>query len=219
MNDWLARILRLKAIAETGKAYGNDRYDLLRYAELEQLAVDMLSDLTSAPPAQIGTAFEFNTGYPTPKVDVRAGVFHHGRVLLVREKADGLWSLPGGWADQTDAAAETAERETLEEAGCRVRAIKLAAVKDRRKHPYTNPMLQGVYKFLFVCDLIERPPENLRTVSAARDDVEIHEADFFNLTDLPPLSEGRTLTADVELLWQHQTQPELPTFFDAGVVR
>ncbi|MDA1074069.1 MAG: NUDIX hydrolase N-terminal domain-containing protein [Proteobacteria bacterium] len=214
MSVWLTRLLRLRAIAQTGQTYTKDPFDRQRFDELAQLVDGMLSDLVDAPPVKITEAFDFDTGYPTPKVDIRAGVFQNGRVLLVREKADGCWSLPGGWADQTDAASQAAERETEEEAGCKVTAVKLVAVKDRNRHPYANPMLQGVYKMLFLCDLTQPPPTELRKLIAERDDSEIAEADFFGLDDLPELSRGRTLPADIELLDLHNRNRELPTSFD-----
>ena len=38
-------------------------------------------------------------------------------MLLMRERSDGRWSLPGGWADPLDTPSRAAEREVLEETG------------------------------------------------------------------------------------------------------
>jgi len=41
--------------------------------------------------------FAGQTGYATPKIDVRGAVFKESKILLVQERSDpGRWSLPGG---------------------------------------------------------------------------------------------------------------------------
>ncbi len=105
---------------------------------------------TGAPLEAIVGIYLPERGYPTPKVDVRAGVFNErGDVLLVQEASDGRWALPGGWADEHDTPKRNCEREVLEESGYRVTAIKLVAIKDRSMHPYTPPRLERIYKLLF----------------------------------------------------------------------
>jgi ADP-ribose pyrophosphatase YjhB (NUDIX family) len=200
-REWLARAQRLRAIAQIGRAYTRDGYDRERYEELAAIANEMLADLTGAPLHKIVGIYLPETGYPTPKVDVRAGVFNdRGDVLLVQEASDGRWALPGGWADEHDTPKRNCEREVLEESGYRVTAVKLVAVKDRSVHPYTPPRLERIYKMLFLCSL---------DGGAAATSVETTAASFFPLDALPDLSVGRTLAADVELLWAHRLQPEL----------
>jgi hypothetical protein len=133
--DWLAALQRVRAIAQTGRAYSADPYDLERFNELHALAERLLGRLLDTEPERIRALYLPERGYPTPKVDVRAGVFKDDRILLVRESSDGLWSLPGGWGDEQDSPAANAEREVFEESGYRVRAHKLVAVKDRALHP------------------------------------------------------------------------------------
>jgi len=53
----------------------------------------------------------------TPKVEVRGAAFRDGRVLLVRETADGRWTLPGGWADVNESPSEAIEKEIAQESG------------------------------------------------------------------------------------------------------
>ncbi len=137
-NHWLDRARRLRAIAQIGQTYTRDRYDRERFDELAAIAQAMLADLTGAPLEAIVGIYLPERGYATPKVDVRAGVFHDdGRVLLVQEASDGRWALPGGWADEQESPSLACEREVLEESGFHVRASKLAAIKDRSLHPYT----------------------------------------------------------------------------------
>lgn len=97
-------------------------------------------------------------GCATPKLDVRAGIFDlDGQVLLVRESADAhCWTLPGGWCDVLESPREAIEREVLEEAGVRVRAVHLAGVFDRERWPHLPVYDHHIYKLLFVCELIDR---------------------------------------------------------------
>ena len=104
--DWLADVKRLRAIAQTGLAYAKDPYDLERYQELQGLAERLLAALVDVPPERIRDLYLPERGYPTPKVDVRAGVFRDDEVLLVQERSDGRWSLPGGWADEHEPPKE-----------------------------------------------------------------------------------------------------------------
>jgi len=205
-RSWLDWARRLRAIAQTGQAYTRDTYDRQRFDELARIATGMLATLTGAPVQTIAGMYLPERGYPTPKVDVRAGVFRNdGRVLLVREESDGRWALPGGWADEQETPSSACEREVFEESGCTVRAVKLAAVKDRSQHPYAPPRLEHVYKMLFVCELIDIAPHVVGETTAAA---------FFPPTALPELSIGRTLAVDIELLAQHRREPALPCYFD-----
>jgi ADP-ribose pyrophosphatase YjhB (NUDIX family) len=144
------------------------------------------------------------TGYATPKVDVRGAAFRDGRILLVREITDGNWTLPGGWADVNQTAAQCVVREIAEESGFEARALKLAAVHDyqRRNHPHHK---DSIYKLLFICEIIggEARPSN-----------ETSEVAFFPRDDLPPLSIGRSTAAQIELMFQHRDDPTLATDFD-----
>jgi len=56
----------------------------------------------------------------------------HGRLLLVRRCDSGDWELPGGRVDVGEGAIRTAERETVEESGVRVRVTGVIGL-------YTDP--------------------------------------------------------------------------------
>src|SRR5687767_14064331 len=89
---------RMKAIATTGLVYIEDEYNRDRYTEMDKLSDVMLGLLTGAPAEVIRNFYLDTKEYPTPKTDVRAVIFdEHGKLLLVREKSDNKWSLPGGW--------------------------------------------------------------------------------------------------------------------------
>ncbi len=55
-----------------------------------------------------------------------------GRVLLIQRTDNGLWALPGGAQDFGEYIAETAVRETREEAGVEVEVTGVVGI-------YTNP--------------------------------------------------------------------------------
>jgi len=125
-------------------------------------------------------------------------------VLLVRERSDGRWTLPGGWVDVNDSPSQAVEREVREESGYQARAVKLAALIDKNRHPHP-PGVFHIYKLLFLCELTGGSP----ATSAETDAVQ-----FFALTALPELSTGRILAAQIERAYQHRLNPALPTEFD-----
>lgn len=203
--NWLDTAQRLRAIAQTGLAYSNERFDRQRYDELTQMAQGMLAALLTQTPEVITRAFAIEQGYPTPKVDVRTAVFSEGRILLVKEWLDGLWTMPGGWADELDSPSKAAERECEEESGYIVRVTRLVSLKDRRIHPYEPQQLGGVYKLFFLAELVG---------GEARVSEETTDVGFFALDELPPLSLSRTLRADIEQAWAHLNDPSRATTFD-----
>ena len=123
--DWLGWVARLQAIAQAGLELSDGPYDLERYKAVRALAAEIAAahlDLPGeAERLRLDELLAGDGGYPTPKVDVRALVRRDGKVLLVRERADGRWSLPGGWADVGWSPAAMVEREVAEESGLQVR--------------------------------------------------------------------------------------------------
>jgi ADP-ribose pyrophosphatase YjhB (NUDIX family) len=152
--EWLAWVRELQAIAQTGLTYARDPYDRERYEALRGLAARMAAARTGADPARLLGLFTGETGYATPKIDVRAACFDaEGRLLMVREVQDeGRWTLPGGWADVNLTPAENAARETREESGFEVRVVKCAAVWDRTRQGH-RPAFFSAAKLFFVCDI------------------------------------------------------------------
>ena len=147
---------RVQALAQAGLAYSPNAYDRERFDELRALSVEMLAGISDEPLEKIVRVFASETGYQTPKVDVRAVVFDEaGRVLLVRETADeGRWTLPGGWADVGYTPFEVAVKETREETGLTVHAERLLALFDKRKHEHpAQPWY--VYKAFVRCVVTE----------------------------------------------------------------
>jgi ADP-ribose pyrophosphatase YjhB (NUDIX family) len=164
-----------------------------------------MDDTPSPSPAlPILDLFKVEVGYATPKIDVRAGVFDRERILLVRERKEGLWTMPGGWADVGDAPSVAAIREVKEESGYDVAVVKLAALYDRDKHGHP-PMPYHVYKLFFLCRLCG---------GTALCSLETDAVDFFAEDQLPSLSLPRVTTVQVKHMFDHHRHPEWPTSFD-----
>jgi hypothetical protein len=125
--SWLIIGRELRAIAQIGLAFSQDPFNRHRYERIRELAASLIAQRTGLDDGTMVDYFRRETGYATPKVDVRAAAFLEGKVLLVREISDGAWTLPGGWADVNQTAAECVVREVAEESGYLVRAVKLAA--------------------------------------------------------------------------------------------
>jgi ADP-ribose pyrophosphatase YjhB (NUDIX family) len=202
---------RIQAIAQVGLEFASSPYDRDRYASLRALAVEILAEqlepdgeTTEARRLRLEELFASGVGYPTPKIDVRALVRRDGRVLLVQERVDGRWALPGGWADVGASPRENVEREVAEEAGCTVRARRLLAVFDRSRHAHP-PTHNYVYKLCVACDHVTgEPGPGTETLAAG----------WFTLEELPPLSPGRILADQIRLLVDLDDHPEQPPYLD-----
>jgi ADP-ribose pyrophosphatase YjhB (NUDIX family) len=203
-RDLLEWTRKVQAIAQNGLAFTTDPFDRERYTQLSELVALLLSRELQMPPDAARAIWAGEYGYATPKVDVRGGVFVDERVLLVRERADGCWTLPGGWVDVNDAPSEAVAREIYEESGYRARAVKLAGLIDKNRHPHP-PGVHHIYKLFFVCELLGGEPLSSNETDAV---------DFFPVHALPPLSLGRVLAAQIERLYQHRLDASLPTDFD-----
>ncbi len=193
---------RIQALAETGQHYAPSDYDMDRYQELEQIATEMIAVATNNEITTISTAIAEKNGYRTPKVDVRAVVFNkQHEILMVKENADGCWSLPGGWAEVGFTPAEVAVKETAEEAGMKVEPVKLLAVLDKKCHNHPPDILY-IYKLFIECKPLN---SNIDT------GYETSEAGFFPLENLPPLSTPRNTREQMEMMFAfHRGEVDWP---------
>jgi ADP-ribose pyrophosphatase YjhB (NUDIX family) len=202
---WLDWAKQLQAIAQTGLTYAASPYDVERYEQVRHIAAEMVADRSDLPLIRVLDLFTQDTGYATPKVDVRAVIFHNGSILLVRERSDGRWTLPGGWADVGEAPSECVVRETKEETGYVVQVRKLLAVFDRSKHPHEPPFPFHVYKMFFLCEI---------AAGQATRNAEIDEIGFFTRDVIPPLSLTRITPEQIDRMFAHQQHADWPTDFD-----
>jgi 8-oxo-dGTP pyrophosphatase MutT (NUDIX family) len=202
--DWLNWARLVQAVAQTGLAYTDNPFDRERYKKLEALAVEMFAAYTGETPATLEQWFSVQPGYATPKVDVRAACFRDGRLLMVRERSDGGWCLPGGWADVGDRPAAAAEREVLEEAGFTCGARKVIGVFDANRGGEPLSAFHA-FKIIFECEI---------TGGAPQPDHEILEVAFFERDSRPVLSPNRTTPAQLAECFAHFDDPARHTAFE-----
>lgn len=203
--DLRALLLEISEVAQNGLTYGKDRHDLDRYTRLREISSLLLSSHSDVDKERIEIFLESEVGYVTPKIDVRAAVFdEEGRVLLV-EESDGF-TLPGGWADPRESAAEGAVRETLEETGWLIEILRLGAVLDRERRGHRPLYPFSIYKIFFIARPLTFHPD--------RNTNETGPHGFFDVEALPHLSASRVNEDEIRLLKAMFLDPNLPTVFD-----
>src|SRR5512143_4087654 len=176
--DWAREIFSL---SQSGITYSGNPYDIERYKRLQEITAEIIAGQSTLAKEAVLESFSMQAGYITPKVDVRGAVVQDGRILLIQERADGKWAMPGGWADLGNSPASVAEREVWEESGFRVKAEKVVAVIDANR---IQPLeFYHAYKLIFQCRLLDGEP---------RISYETLAVDFFDPNHLPPLSSYRT---------------------------
>ncbi len=205
-DHWLTIAKRLQALASTGLHFGESDFDKERYAEIHELATHMLADLGQVSIKTIDDLIPNpGSGYETPRVDVRGAVFQGDKILLVKEKLDGLWTLPGGYADVGISAADNIVKEISEEANIEVTARQLYAVVHKARHEYDMD-IRDFYKLYFICD----QTSDVEPHAGA----EVSEAAFFAIDELPPLSTGRVIEKHIRLAQEFRHNPMKPPIFD-----
>lgn len=193
MAESIAVLLeKLAAISQAGLTYSTDPHDRARFLQLQDLTDQLVRELTDEDRSLEGLYSE-DTGYRTPKVDVRAVVFRDDTILLVRERRDGKWTVPGGWADIGQSPSECCLRELKEESGYDGRVLRLLGLLDRIKQGH-DPTPWHSYKAFFLCDVEGRPQQA---------SLETDGVGFFRIDALPKLSTERV------------TERQIRTFYDA----
>ncbi|MEH7579077.1 NUDIX hydrolase [Priestia megaterium] len=203
-HKWLDWAKQLQSLAQAGLAYSKDIYDVERFELIRNISVEMLSQQTGMEMTVIKDLFASETGYATPKVDIRAVIFKDNKILMVKENSDGSWALPGGWADIGLTPSEVAVKEVKEESGFDVKAVKLLAVMDMKCHPHP-PSPFHIYKMFIQCEIIGGQPMKGLETSAV---------EFFSENKLPPLSIARNTQSQIEIAFKHLYNPKEPVYFD-----
>ncbi|TDP28221.1 NUDIX hydrolase [Nocardia ignorata] len=198
--------IALAALGHNGLVFSTDVFDRQRYKQAKQIAADLLTLISNDTVEDLQKNVYLEQGYMTPKVDVRGGVFdEQGRILLIRDRSDEKWTLPGGWCDVLEPPSLAVEREVEEESGLAVRASKLVALHDRDVQGHQPAFPYHVYKLFFLCE----------TISHGRPSpIETMEVGWFDVETLPELSTTRVLDTQIRLLHEHWDKPDLPTVFD-----
>jgi ADP-ribose pyrophosphatase YjhB (NUDIX family) len=201
--QWLTWAREIFSLSQSGLTYSGNQYDIERYKRLQEITAEIIENQSEISKESALDSFSMQAGYITPKVDVRGAVIRDGKILLIQERADGNWAMPGGWADLGNSPASVAEREVWEESGFRVKAEKVVAVIDANR---IEPMeFYHAYKIIFLCRLLDGEP---------RTSYETLAVDFFDPDNLPPLSSYRTNEDMLREVFAHVANPDRPTAFD-----
>ncbi|CAM4481122.1 NUDIX hydrolase [Paenibacillus tarimensis] len=201
---WLEWAKQIQAISQAGLEYSRDVYDLERFEQLRSLSITIMQEYVGVETEQIRELFASETGYATPKVDIRAVVFKEDQILLVRERVDGAWALPGGWADIGLSPMEVAVKEVKEESGYDVVPVRLLGVHDKKFHDHP-PSPYHVYKFFILCRLVGgEAQESSETMGAA----------FYREDNLPELSIERNTERQIRGLFEFLRDPSREVFCD-----
>ena len=201
---WLQWAREIQAVSQTGLTYASSDYETQRYERLAEIAAEIIQAHTRLSKERLLPDFVAQAGYATPKVDVRGAIVRNGQILLVQERADERWCMPGGWADVGDLPSEMVVREVWEESGFHVVPRKLIGVYDANRSG--RPLeLYHAYKLIFLCDL---------TGGEARPSDETLDARFFPFDEIPPLSASRTHRRHLVEVQAHLRDPDRPAAFD-----
>ncbi|MGB2911353.1 MAG: NUDIX hydrolase N-terminal domain-containing protein [Anaerolineales bacterium] len=201
---WLELAREIQALSQTGLFFAENEFARERHKRLGEIAAEMVSDHSSLEINELVNIFVSQTGYATPRVDVRAAVFRDEKLLLVRERIDGGWTMPGGWADVGDIPSGAAEREVREEAGFLVKARKVIGVYDANR---LGPLeIFHAYKIVFLCDLLG---------GEARTSNETSEVGFFGREEIPLMLSGeRTKQRHITDAFSVLDDSDRPAVFD-----
>ena len=200
---WMEWAQEIFSLSQSGLTYSGNEYDIERYKRLQEITAEMIACQSQMEKEAVLESFSMQAGYITPKVDVRGAVIRDGKILLIQERADDRWAMPGGWADLGNSPKSVAEREVWEESGYRVRAEKVVAVIDaNRVEPFE---FYHAYKIIFLCTLLEGEPRTSHETLAV---------DFFDPHQLPPLSIYRTNEEMIREVFAHLQDPHRQTAFD-----
>lgn len=204
-KDLLELAKLIQAQAKTGLHYVTNDYESERYAQIMDATVEMIAHLSDQEPEKISMALHSESLYVTPKVDLRSVVFDEkGRFLLVKEKVDERWTLPGGFCDVGFSPSEVAVKETWEEAGIHVRPVRLLGVLDKRKHEHPRS-LYYLYTIFMLCEKIggEEKPGS-----------ETLDVQYFSLEALPELSTPRTTERQLAMMQPFFHDRSMEPYFD-----
>lgn len=169
-------LIKVQSIAKMGLVYSKDPYALDNYKEISELSCKMLEKFESIK-LDRNNYFTKHV-YPTPNISVRTVVYNNkGEILMVKEAADGGYSLPGGWCDLYESASESAIKEVMQESGCKIKNLKLVAFL--HQIPFRENVTIPAYVVVFRADLVENTCKHC---------YETTDVKFFPISSLPPLS-------------------------------
>jgi ADP-ribose pyrophosphatase YjhB (NUDIX family) len=203
-KHWIEIAKKINSIAQTGLTFTKDKFDKERYLELQELSLTIMNNIMEIDTSKLDFVFNRDIGYQTPKVGIRAVVFQDDRILLVKEKMDGRWSLPGGYADTGMLPSEIAINEVKEESGFDVKPTRILGLIDYNKYQ-EKPFPFDVYQLFMECEI---------TGGQAQTGIETSDVGFFEISDLPELSERRVTKEQILKMYELYKDKELKPIFD-----
>jgi len=201
---WLAWAREIQALSQTGITYSENDYHIQRYQRLAEIAAEIVASHSALPQVAVHESFRVQPGYATPKVDVRGAAIRDGKILLVQERSDGRWCMPGGWADVGELPSAMVQREVWEESGFEVAARKVIGVYDANRGGVPLEFYHA-YKVVFLCEIVGGAPRPSNETLAVR---------FFAFDGLPPLSAERTHPRHLAEVFAHVQDQNRATAFD-----
>ena len=202
---WLQLAREIQALSQTGLTYSTDNFNIARYQRLMAIAAEIVHAYSGLSKEAVLRDFLAQPGYATPKVDVRAAIIQQNKILLVQERSDQRWSMPGGWADVGETPSEMVMREVREESGYEVAVKKVIGIFDANRSNDMPAEFFHAYKIIFLCEI---------TGGQARAGDETLAVDFFGQDSLPDLSSQRTNEKHVSEAFAHVDDPNRPAIFD-----
>lgn len=189
-KDFAKAVQRMLAITDTGLTYTKDPYDHERYEDLRQILWSVLQDQTEFNQEELTAILKPTGSYATPLMDVRAWIVQNQKICLIRGQGEDTWALPGGFGEVGYSPKENIRKEVQEETGFSAEVGSLLAVFDTNRFQLQNKQYA---KFVFDCQLLD---------GHFQENQEIAELEFFDIKNLPPLSEKRITQEQMEILWQ-----------------
>jgi len=201
---WLEWAREIQELSQTGLAFATTKYEKQRYTRQLEIVAEIIAEHTQLERDSIKKEMMELPGYATPKVDVRSAVIKEDKILLVQERTDNRWALPGGWADVGNLPSEVAIRETKEESGYDVKPVKIIGIFDANRQGGQLEFFHA-FKIIFLCELIG---------GEAKTSDETMDVRFFSFDDLPPFSQNRTNDKHINEIIAHLKDPQRKAYFD-----
>ena len=189
-TNFAKNLQRMLAITDTGLTYTKDPFDRERYEDLRQILSSILQDQTELDQEELTAILKPTGSYATPLMDVRAWIVQDQKICLVRGQGEDTWALPGGFGEVGYSPKENIRKEVQEETGFSAEVGSLLAIFDTNRFQLQNKQYA---KFVFDCQLLD---------GQFQENQEIAELEFFDIKNLPPLSEKRITQEQMEILWQ-----------------
>lgn len=202
--QWLKWAREIQQLSQTGLAFAVTKYEKQRYEQLIRLTAEIIEHHTQLGKETVATVLMKQPGYATPKIDVRAAVIKDEKILLVQERTDKRWAMPGGWADVGDIPSNVAIRETKEESGYDVKPVKVIGVFDANRSGGHLELFHA-FKIIFLCEFVG---------GKAKTSDETMDVSFYSFESLPPLSQNRTNNNHIKEIIAHLKDPSRAAYFD-----